>query len=81
MSETDQDAVRSCIRSYLMANGLTNNDLADRLGLSLNTVNNYLSTKHISERTLGKIAKVLDYPLALLRDVVKYYGPNAYEQL
>lgn len=76
-----QDAVRDCIKSYLQSKRLTYQDLADLLGLKLPTVNNYMSKKDMSEKTVGRIAEVLGYPKELLFRGERYYGPDAYKAL
>ncbi len=81
MPNIDQRAVRDCIKSFLQTKGLSYQDLADRLNLKIQTVNNYMSTKPISPKTLGKIAKALDYPEELLLRGERYYGPDAYAEL
>ena len=81
MSEINQDAVRNCIKTYLQSQGLTYQNLADRLELSLGTVNNYMATKDISRKTLSRIADALGYPKELLLRGEPYYGPDAYSAL
>lgn len=81
MAEIPQEAVRNCIKAYLQANGLTNKDLADRLGITLPSLNNYMSTKPLSEKTIGKIASALNYPYDLLIRGERYLGTNAYQKL
>ena len=56
-------------------------DLAEKLGLNVQTVNNYMSTKPMSAKTVGRIAAALEYPLELLLRGERYYGPAAYEAL
>ena len=81
MIEIPQDTVRDCIKSYLLSKGLSYQDLADRLNLKIQTVNNYMSTKPMSQKTIGKIATALDYPRELLIRGERYYGPDAYLEL
>ncbi len=78
MSEFSQESVRECVRSYLQANGLSYQYLADKMGVSLQTINNYMSTKPLSEKTVGKIATALDYPVGMLLRGDRYHGPDAY---
>lgn len=73
-----QNEVRNCIKSYMQAQKLTYQDLADRMGLSLQTVNNYMSTKALTEKTVGKFAAALEYPLDLLLRGERYFGPDTY---
>lgn len=81
MPDISQNAVRDCIKSYLNSKGLTYRDLAEKLGLNVQTVNNYMSTKPMSAKTVGRIAAALEYPLELLLRGERYYGPAAYEAL
>lgn len=81
MPDISQNAVRDCIKSYLNSKGLTYRDLAEKLGLNIQTVNNYMSTKPMSAKTVGRIAAALEYPLELLLRGERYYGPAAYEAL
>lgn len=85
MPEISQEEVRNCIRGFMNANGITQQDLADRMGLSLQTISNYLSQSKLSEKTIERFAVALGYPYELLRDGIRYYGgndkPSAYELL
>lgn len=81
MPEYSQAAVRDCLKSYMQSKGITYQMLADRLKLSVFTVNNYLSTTPIPAGTLHRIAIALDYPEELLRRGERYYGPDAYAAL
>ena len=65
----------------MQAKRLTYQDLADKMGLSLQTVNNYMSTKPLTEKTIGKFATALDYPLDLLLRGERYFGPETYADL
>ena len=76
-----QNEVRNCIKAFMQAEGLTYQDLADRMQLSLQTVNNYMSTSPLTERTVGRIAKALNYPVELLMRGERYFGPNTYMDL
>ena len=85
MPEISQEEVRNCIRGFMNANGITQQDLADRTGLSLQTISNYLSKSKLSEKTIERFAVALGYPYELLRSGIRYYGgnekPSAYELL
>ena len=85
MLEISQEEVRNCIRGFMQANSITQQDLANRMGLSLQTISNYLSQSKLSEKTIEKFAVALGYPFELLRDGIRYYGgnenPSAYELL
>ena len=81
MPDISHNVVRDCIKSYLNSKGLTYRDLAEKLGLNVQTVNNYMSTKPMSAKTVGRIAAALEYPLELLLRGERYYGPAAYEAL
>lgn len=85
MPEISQEEVRNCIRGFMQANSITQQDLANRMGLSLQTISNYLSQSKLSEKTIEKFAVALGYPFELLRDGIRYYGgnekPSAYELL
>ena len=81
MPEVPQELVRECVKSYLQANGLTYQYLADKMGMSLQTINNYMSTQPLSEKTVGRIATALNYPRGLLLRGERYYGPDAYQAL
>ncbi len=50
-------------------------------GVSLQTINNYMSTVPMSERTVGKKATALDYPVGMLLRGDRYYGPDPYKAL
>ena len=81
MPEFSQDLVRECVKSYLQANGLSYKDLADKMGVSLQTINNYMSKTTMSEKTVARIATALDYPQGMLLRGERYYGPDAYKAL
>lgn len=85
MPEISQEEVRNCIRGFMQANSITQQDLANRMGLSLQTISNYLSQSKLSEKTIEKFAVALGYPFELLRNGIRYYGgnekPSAYELL
>lgn len=84
MGDFQQDDVRNCVKAYLNANKLTYQDLAERTNLSLQTINNYLSTTKMSRKTVERFSVALDYPLELLLAGQKYYGrdksPSPYEE-
>ncbi len=81
MPDFSQELVRECVKSYLQANGLSYQYLADRLGVSLQTINNYMSKTTMSEKTVARIATALDYPQGMLLRGERYYGPDAYKAL
>ncbi len=81
MSELSQELVRECVKSYLQANGLSYQYLADQMGVSIQTINNYMSKTPMSEKTVAKIATALDYPRGMLLRGERYYGPDAYADL
>ena len=76
-----QDAVRDCLKSFMQSKNITYQELADRLKLSVLTVNNYMSTTPIPAGTLHRIAAALEYPEELLRRGERYYGPDAFAAL
>ena len=81
MPEVSQDTIRDCIKSYLLSKGMTYKDLADRVGLSTQTVYNYMSKKVMSDQTIIKIAHALNYPVDMLMNGQRYYGANTVEEL
>jgi len=81
MPVVSQDAIRDCIRSFMQSKGLSNKDLAESMDLSTQTINNYLSKKDMSDKTIGKIAAALGYPTEMLLNGQRYYGTNTVDQL
>lgn len=80
-AEIPQDAVRSCIKTYLHVNGISHQELADKTGYSVNYINSCLSNLNITTRAIKKFAEALDYPYDLLVAGRQYYGENAIERL
>ncbi len=76
-----QEEARKCIKSFLQANGITHQELAEKTGYSLNYVNSFLTNINLTEKVLKRISTALDYPYSLLAKGEKYYGPSAYERL
>ena len=74
MAGTSPDALAERMREWLITRGWTQQDLADRAGVSLATVSNLCrGVGHLPHATtLSKIAKALDVtPYQLLNDVPK----------
>lgn len=76
-----QDRICSNIRAYMAANALTPQDVADRMGIQRQSVNNYLSQKNLSERSIKKFSEALDYPYQLLVNGIPYTGEDKIAEL
>lgn len=76
-----QDKIRSCIKKYLVAHGMTDADLAGKMGISLQTVRNYLSTCNLTSRTVMRISDALSYPYSLLQKGELYLGETKIQEL
>ncbi len=70
--------IRECLKAYLKVKGMTYEDVADKLNMSLRTFTNYMCQKNISHNNLKRISEVLDYPYELLIRGEKYIGPDIY---
>ena len=79
---TEQERIRACIRSYMAASGLSFQDLAGRMGYtSAQTVQNYLSSKPLSEKTVRRFSEALGYPFGLLLEGKPYHPEDAIARL
>lgn len=73
-ADIPQDAVRTCIKTYLHVNGLSYKDLADKSGYTLSYIGNSMSNFDITTRSLKRFAEALDYPYDMLLRGEQYYG-------
>ena len=80
-SEIPQNAVRSCIKTYLHVNGMTYKDLAEKSGYTLNYISNCMSNFDITTKAIKKFSEALDYPYDLLVRGEQFYGTSALQKL
>ena len=76
-----QDKIRICIKKFLAAHGMTDADLAERMGVSLQTVRNYLSSSKLTLRTVKRMSEALSYPYSLLSKGELYLGETKIQEL
>lgn len=61
-----QAKIRSCIKAFLNSRGMTEADLAEKMGLKVQTVWNYLARTELTAKTVKKFSDALSYPYDLL---------------
>ena len=76
-----QAQIRARIRGFLMSKGLTEVELAARMGLKEQTVRNYLSGSRLSVDTVRKFSDALSYPFELLVKGEPYVEETSIEML
>ena len=74
-ADEQQRIIRATIRWYMDVYSLSNNEVAEKMGIEPQSVRNYLNSAHISRKTLERFAKALDCsPLDLC--LGETYPPN-----
>ena len=76
-----QDKIRGCVKKFGSAHGMTDADLAEKMGVSLQTVRNYLSSSKLTLRTVKRMSEALSYPYSLLSKGDLYLGETKIQEL
>lgn len=71
-----QESIRANVRAFMSVRGVTLQQLADKMGIKTQSLQNYFSTTNITARTVHKLSDALGYPYELLINGQPYVGDN-----